>query len=233
MDTAQTTQAGARPIRVLLVDDHRAVLWGLEKLIEGQKPRMEVVGTATNCTEAFNLAGKMQPDVVVLDIDLGEQNGVDAIPELIERSKGKVLVLTGLRNNSRTHDDAVLAGARGIVHKEDPTETILKAIQKIHEGELWLDRITTGRIFVEISRAGSPSREDPEKKKISLLTAREREVVSELAAQPSANYKKIAHKLHITGHTVRNHLTSIYSKLGVINRLELFVYAHRNGLKKP
>lgn len=216
----------------MLVDDHRTVLWGLTKLIDGEKPRMEVVGTATNCTEAIDLADRTGPDVIVLDIDLGKQSGIDAIPAFVGRTETRVLVLTGLRDAS-LHDQAVLAGARGIVLKEDPPETILKAIEKIHEGELWLDRVTTGRIFGELSRTGTTPRRDAEKAKRSLLTVRERELISQLVADPSANYRKIAERLHITEHTVRNHLTSIYSKLGVINRLELHVYAHRHGLKEP
>jgi DNA-binding NarL/FixJ family response regulator len=226
------TSPAVAPIRVLLVDDHRTVLWGLARLIDGEKPRMEVIGTATDCTEAIDLAGRARPDVIVLDIDLGKKSGIDSIPELIARSTAKVLVLTGLRDAS-VHDQAVLAGARGIVHKGDPAETILRAIEKVHDGELWLDRVTTGRIFVELSRTGGAPRQDPEQAKKSLLTARERELIGQLVADPSANYRKIAERLHISEHTVRNHLTSIYSKLGVINRLELFVYANKHGLKEP
>ena len=225
------TQSTIHPIRVMLVDDHRTVLWGLAKLIDGEKPRMEVVGTATNCTEAIDLADRTDPDVIVLDIDLGKQSGIDAIPAFAARAGTKVLVLTGVRDAS-LHDQAVLAGARGIVHKEDPAETILKAIEKIHEGELWLDRVTTGRIFIELSRTGTTSRRDTKKAKRSLLTMRERELISQFVADPSANYRRIAERLHISEHTVRNHLTSIYGKLGVINRLELFVYAHRHGLRE-
>lgn len=226
------TQSTNHSIRVMLVDDHRTVLWGLSKLIDGEKPRMEVVGTATNCTEAIDLANRTDPDVIVLDIDLGKQSGIDAIPAFVARDGTRVLVLTGVRDAS-LHDQAVLAGARGIVHKEDPPETILKAIEKIHEGELWLDRVTTGRIFIELSRTGTTPRRDTDKAKRTQLTVRERELISQLVADPSANYRKIAERLHITEHTVRNHLTSIYGKLGVINRLELFVYAHQHGMREP
>lgn len=225
-------QSSDKPIRVMLVDDHRVILWGLAKLIEGEKPRMELVGTATTCTEAIDLAERSAPDVIVLDIDLGGQSGIDAIPAFVTRPETKVLVLTGVRNPS-LHDQAVLAGAKGIVHKAEPPETILKAIEKIHQGELWLDRITTGRIFGELSRTGAAPRRDTDKAKRAQLTVRERELISQLAADPNANYRKIAEKLHITEHTVRNHLTSIYGKLGVINRLELFVYAHQHGLREP
>jgi DNA-binding NarL/FixJ family response regulator len=217
------------PIRVLLVDHHRTVLWGLERLIDNEKPRMDVVGTATDITEAIRLADKMQPDVIVLDIDLGKQDGVAAIAELIARSKGNVLVLTGVRDPS-VHDNAVLAGARGIVLKEEPAETIIKAIDRIYRGELWLDRVTIGRVFIELSRAGGASRKIPAKSTTSPLTTRERELIGELAANPGANYRKIAEKLLISEHTVRNHVTSIYGKLGVQNRLELFVYANKHGM---
>ena len=220
------------PIRVLLVDDHRSILWGLEKLVESEQPRMEVVGSATNCAEALDLADKVSPDVIVLDIDLGDENGLDAIPRLIARSKARVLVLTGLRDPS-VHDKAVLAGARGVVEKEDPAETILKAIEKVHGGEMWLDRITTGRIFVELSRKGASEETDPERQKISSLTKRECQIVSAIANDTGAPASTIADRLHISEHTLRNHLTSIYEKLGVANRLELFVYASKHGLNKP
>ena len=222
----------AKPIRVLLVDDHRTVLWGLEKLIESEKPRMEVVGSATNCTEALDLAGKVSPDVIVLGIDLGEENGLDTIPGLIAKSKARVLVLTGLRDPS-THDKAVLAGARGIVQKQEPADTILKAIEKIHEGQLWLDRIATGRIFVELSRKSATEDADPERRKISILTSRERAIIVVIASNPGANAKAIAEMLYISESTLRNHLTAIYEKLGVANRVELFASALKHGLDKP
>ncbi len=220
------------PIRVLLVEDHRIALWGLEKLIESKKPLMEVVGSATNCTEALDLSNKASPDMIVLDLDLGEKNGFDAIHGLITKSKARVLVLTGSRDPS-VHDNAVLAGARGIVQKEEPAETILKAIEKIHAGQLWLDRITSGRIFVALSRKSAAEKADPERRKISTLTSREVALVSAIATNPGANASTLSIMLHIGESTLRNRLTTIYEKLGVANRLELFAIALKNGLDKP
>jgi two-component system, NarL family, nitrate/nitrite response regulator NarL len=219
------------PIRVLLIDDHRSILWGLERLIESGKPAMEVVGTATNCTDALKLVDETAPDLILLDIGLGDQNGVDEIPNLIARSKAKILVLTGVRDES-LHDKAVLAGASGVVEKEAPAETILAAIEKVHEGQLWLDRVATGRIFLEMSRESAAQSVDPERKKIQSLTDREREIVAVSASHAGANAKSIAEMLYISEHTLRNHLTSIYDKLHVANRLELFAYAHKHGLTK-
>ena len=220
------------PIRVFLIDDHRSILWGLERLIESGKPAMQVVGSASNCTEALTLIDRAAPDVILLDIDLGTENGVDGIPKLVARSRARILVLTGLRDKS-VHDDAVLAGASGVVEKESPAETILTAIGKVHLGQIWLDRISTGRIFVEFSREGAAHSTDPDRARIATLTYRERELVAVTTSHAGATAKVIAQTLHISEHTLRNHLTSIYNKLDVANRLELFAFAHKHGLTKP
>ena len=192
---------------------------------------MEVVGSATNCAEALKLIDETAPDLILLDIDLGGENGVREIPKLIARSRAKILFLTGLRDES-IHDEAVLAGASGVVEKEASAETILTAIEKVHEGQIWLNRIATGRIFVEFSRESAAQAASPERAKIASLTDREREIVSVAASHAGANAKAIAEMLHISEHTLRNHLTSIYDKLDVANRLEMFAYAHKHGLAK-
>lgn len=220
-------------IRVFLIDDHRTILWGLEKLIETGKPPMRVVGTATSYTEALNTLQQSEPDVILLDLDLGHENGFDAIPKLLAASPAKILILTGVRDES-VHHNAVLAGARGVVEKEARAESILSAIAKVHQGEVWLDRAATGRLLVEMSRShASRHALDPEQQKISALTVREREIIAISAANAGATARVIADKLHISEHTLRNHLTSIYEKLGVANRLELFAYAHQHKLMKP
>jgi len=224
--------SSSAPIRVFLIDDHLSILWGLKRLIESGEPAMKVVGSARNCTEALERLNDALPDLILLDLDLGTENGVEEIPKLVARSKAKILVLTGVRDKN-AHDAAVLAGARGIVEKEAPAEIILRAIEKVHEGQVWLDRFATARMFVEFSRGGGAPLQDPEQVKISALTEREREIVSAVSSSAGSNAKKIAEQLHISEHTLRNHLTSIYDKLGVANRLELFAFAHKHGLNKP
>lgn len=221
------------PIRVFMIDDHRSILWGLERLIESGKPAMKVVGSAENVSAALGLLDAAQPDVILLDIDLGVENGIDGIPKLSARSRARILVLTGVRDKA-AHDKAVLAGACGVVEKESPAETILTAIDKVHGGQVWLDRAATGRIFVEFSRESAGQGVDPDRAKIASLTVREREIVAITAGNAGATAKTIAQILFISEHTLRNHLTSIYNKLEVANRLELFAYAHKHGLiKRP
>ena len=221
--------ATQNPIRVFLIDDHRSILWGLEKLIEGGTPAMRVVGSATNYADAAKLLVAAAPDVILLDMDLGRESGLDAIPQLMAKSPAKILILTGLRDKE-VLDKAVLAGARGVVEKEAPAETILNAIAKVHEGQLWLDRAATGRLFVEFSRKGGAPAASPEQQRIATLTERERQIIVATVSQAGATAKVIAETLHISEHTLRNHLTSIYDKLDVANRLDLFAYAHKHGL---
>ncbi len=218
-------------IRVFLIDDHSCILWGLERLIESGAPKMKVVGSSSNYTEALKTMEHAVIDVILLDIDLGGENGVDGIPKLLEKSNAKILVLTGVRDKA-IHDRAVLAGACGVVEKEAPAETILTAITKVHKGEIWLDRATTGRIFVEFSREGAAQAAHPDRVRIDSLTDREMMIVAATTANAGATAKVIANSLNISEHTLRNHLTSIYDKLNVVNRLELFAFAQKYNVAK-
>ena len=220
----------AKPIRVMLVDDHRSVLWGLEKLIDSDRPRMEVVATATSCAAAMEAAAKTAPDVVVLDLDLGGENACEIIPVLVNGRGTRVIVWTGMRD-CKAREQSILRGACGLVQKEEPAETLLKAIERVHRGELWLDRTTTGRIFVELSSRKEAATPAAEERKIASLTVREREIIAQLVAEPGADNRRLASHLHMGEHTLRNHLSRIYDKLGLPNRLELYVFAQRHSIK--
>lgn len=215
----------------MLIDDHRSVLWGLEKLIDSEKPRMKVVGTATNSTEAISLLASISPDIILTDLDLNGESGIKLIPDLIEKSRAKILVLTGTRDLT-IRDGAMLAGAKGIVDKGDTAETILKAIEMVHKGEVWIDNSTTNRIFSELTRKKSAEANNPELRKIASLTRKERMTAAAIGNDATANTKMIAERLCISENTLRNHLSAIYAKLELSNRLELFVYVNKHGINK-
>jgi two-component system, NarL family, nitrate/nitrite response regulator NarL len=119
------------PIRVLLVDDHQHVLWGLGKLIDGEWPRMAVAGTASTVSEALRAMSARRTDVVVLDVYLGEENSLDRLEEL-KRGGAAVVVLTGAPDRELRRR-AIEGGACALVLKEEPAEVLLREIERAHE----------------------------------------------------------------------------------------------------
>jgi len=187
---------------------------------------MVVVGKATGSAPALLLTEQARPDVVLLDLDLGTENGLDAIPQLLKKSAAKILVLTGVRDTG-AHEAAIRAGALGVVGKEVAPAQLLQAIERVHRGELSVDRNTTERLLATISRKQSPPARTFEEERIASLTARERDIVLSLMRQPQLLLKEVAESLGISERTLRNHLSSIYEKLGVSGRLELFVFSSK------
>jgi DNA-binding NarL/FixJ family response regulator len=218
------------PIRILLIDDHTIMRAGLRMLIENHDG-MIVVGEAGTRAEGLAIATREQPDIVLLDLDMGAESGLDFMPHLLAAApNARVVILTGLRD-TEAHRRAVHLGAIGLVFKEKAAEVLIKAIEKVHGGEVWLDRSLTASVLSEMSHADGRERADPDIHKISFLTEREREVVG-LVCEGLKN-KQIGDRLFISEATVRNHLTSILSKLGLSDRFELALYAYRHHLAKP
>lgn len=220
---------GNHLIKVLLVDDHKMVRGGLRMVIEG-RPNMTVVGEAGKKEEVLPLVERERPDVVLLDLDLGGQSGSDLIPEIAAGGNCRVLILTGTRE-VEIHQACVRLGASGLVMKDADHAVLTKAIEKVYEGEKWFDRTLMSNVLSSVLNQRRAGEEDPEAPKIASLTAREREIVS-LVCEGLKN-KQIAERLFISDTTVRHHLTSIFSKLDVSDRLELVIYFYRYGLAKP
>ena len=219
-----------QPIRVVIVDDHVVVRTGLRMLIES-RPGIIVVGEAGNGAEALAVVARTQPNIIVLDLDLGGESGLDYFPGLrTAASTARVLVLTGVRD-PELHRRAVRLGSMGLVRKEEAAEVLLQAIKKVHAGEVWLEPAMIASVLGEMTGTRASQLLDPEAAKIASLTEREREVVT-LMSQGLRN-KQIADRLGISETTVRHHLTSIFAKLGVADRLELVIYTYRHGLTGP
>lgn len=218
-------QRGEEVITLSIIEDHAIVRAGLRMLIENQ-PDMEVIWEASNGREAL-AENRERPHVILLDLDLGDQNGVDLLPTFLDRfDASRVLVLTAA-SDRRMHLAAVAAGATGIVVKEQAPETLLKAIHRVHDGEAWLDRALLSEALGQTSRPDS--KKNLEAAKIALLTPREREIVGLVGE--GFNGERMAEHLGISEATVRNHLTSILGKLQLSNKFELAVYAMHHGLR--
>jgi DNA-binding NarL/FixJ family response regulator len=218
-------------IRVLLIDDHRSVLWGLEKLIDSQRPRMQVIGKYTSFGEASAFVKELAPDIVLLDMDLGTEKGIEVIPQMLAICTAKILILTGSRDG-KLLDQAVVAGAKGVLGKENPAETIIRAIECVHSGQLWIDHDRMGRIISELSTKKSEKESNPELEKLETLTPKERMIFRAMTSRAGASGSEVAKSIHISESTLRNHLTSIYAKLDISNRLELWDFAQKYGLNK-
>ena len=224
------TPGASKPIRVLLIDDHSVVRTGLRLIIEGS-PGMAIVGEAANRRDAVAAAEREQPDIILLDLDLGNDSGIEIISELISAAvNARIIILTGTRD-PELHRRAILLGAMGLVSKEKAAEDLIKAARKVHAGEAWLDPGVMASVLNEVSVAGKSRKVDPDAEKIATLTRREREVV-ELVGQ-GIKSKEVAERLFISETTVRHHLTSIFDKLEVTDRVELMIFAFRHGLAKP
>jgi two-component system nitrate/nitrite response regulator NarL len=231
---SQVSLPTARPIRVLLVDDHELMLWGLRQLVESARPLMTVSGTAKTCSELLVHPDLATTDVVVLDLGLRDANALDCVPQLVSQTGMKVIVLTGDLNPSH-HRDAVMRGARGVVLKSQPTEDILHAIERVHTGEVWLDGALMSMVLRGMPGL-APARglaEDEQARRNHSLTAKERQVVQAMVQHRGAKGLVVADALGMSEHTLRNHLTVIYSKLGVQGKLNLYVYALEHGLAHP
>ena len=218
-----TTQ---RSIRVHVVAEP-LMAWGLERLVQSAHPRFEVTGRCQRVEDCAAQLARSPADVALLDLD--GDDGAEGVATLYAQNPIRILAICGSRDTA-LHDSAVLGGARGVVEKRDPPELLLKAIEKVHEGELWVDRVATSRIFMELARQKATRDRNPEHQKIASLTPRERQSIAALASDAQAPTREIAARLHISEHTLRNHLTSIYSKLAVSTRVALYVYAHQHGL---
>jgi len=220
----------SKTIRVLIVDDHALMRAGLRVLLESQ-PGLAVVGEAANRREALTMASHTQPDIILLDLCFDDDISLDLISELLATAKAaRILILTGIRN-PEIHRVAVRMGAMGLVLKEKAVDVLTKAIERVYAGEVWLERSMIASVLDEMTRPGEPEPLDPAVARIATLSPREREVIA-LIGEGLKN-RQVAERLFVSETTVRHHLTSIFDKLGVPDRLGLLIYAYRYNLARP
>ncbi len=214
-------------VRIAVIEEHELYRQGLCLLLS-QHQGLRVVGDAAAWMDALALVQREQPDVVLLAISPSAGSSLDLLPQLFASSDAlKVLVLLESGDTDLPRR-AMRLGASGVVFKNKSADMLLKAIECVHAGEAWLDRSTTASLLRELSPRNKPPKKNPEEVKISSLSQREREVI-QLVGKGFKN-KQIAEALFISGITVHHHLTSIYSKLEVADRLELLIYSYRYGL---
>lgn len=210
------------PIRVLVADDHPVVRDGLVAIL-GTQPDFEVVGEAGNGAEAVAQVQALAPDVLLLDLEMPELDGVAVLRRLREIGAAvRVVVFTAFDTDERILD-AVQAGAQGYLLKGAPREELFNAVRVVHGGGSLLQPIVASKLLKRV-------RHDPQARAAEALTGRELEVLR-LLAQGLQN-KEIAASLVISERTVKFHVSSVLSKLGAGNRTEAVKIAARHGLIK-
>ncbi len=203
--------SAARPIHILIVDDHPVVRDGLRSMLSTQ-PDFQVVGEAVNGVEAVQLAARLKPDVILLDLEMPDLDGVSALAQVRATDpQARVIIVTAYDTDERIVQ-AVVAGAQGYLLKGAPREEIFRAIRVVNEGGSLLQPIVASKLMRHMSDQASQSAGTDN------LTPRELEVLG-LLAQGKSN-KQIAAELVITERTTKFHVSSILSKLEAANRTE-------------
>jgi two-component system, NarL family, response regulator DevR len=202
----------SKTIRVLLVDDHEIVRVGLRSVL-GQNHGIAVVGESASMAEAVGLAGKLKPDVILMDIRLPDGSGVDACREILAAHPGIQVIFLSSYADDDSVLAAVMAGARGYVLKEIDSSSLVRAIHGVVEGQSILDPAVTDRALRWL-RGFATDQDLPSGK----LSAQEERVLA-LVAEGKTN-KEIASALNLSDKTVKNYLATVFQKLRITRRAQ-------------
>jgi two-component system, NarL family, response regulator LiaR len=213
-------------IRILLCDDHAMFRQGLKSILETETA-FRVIGEASTGREAVRYALETHPDIIVMDIQMPEMDGVAATKDILaEWSDAKVIILTMYRQDTYVFE-AIKVGARGYLLKDADANDLIESIKRVSEGETLLSADMAASILDEFKRVKEVTPENAEHK-LSDLTEREAAILR-LLAQGASN-QEIAEKLEVSEKTVRNRLSEIFSKLRLNNRTQAALYALREGI---
>jgi DNA-binding NarL/FixJ family response regulator len=222
MTKPRTTAAG---IRILIADDHEIFRAGLRKLLETQ-PGFDIVGEAADGAEAASLARTLTPDLVLIDLAMPRLSGLEAIRDIAATSSDCRAVLLTAAIERPQIVEALQHGARGVVMKEAAAGLLFKCVYTVMKGEFWVGRESVADLVQYIRQ---PLQARPATPRRSFgITPREMQVIATVVA--GCPNKEIAQQFSISEDTVKHHLSNIFDKLGVSNRLELALFAINHEL---
>ncbi len=206
-------------IKIIIADDHLMVREGLKQLLELQGD-IEVIGQADDGIQCLDMINKLKPDVVLLDINMPNMNGIQTLEVMRQnQNKTKVLILT-IHNEIEYLLKAVEIGVNGYVLKDSDSSVLKKAIVAVYDGETYIEPSLTPLMKDRLEKINKQNDDE-------ILTRREIEVLK-LLAEGLFN-KEIAYKLSISEKTVKNHVSNIFKKIGVFDRTQAAVYAIKNN----
>lgn len=212
-------------IRILLADDRTIFRDGLKNLF-AKDPELKIVGEACDGEEAIELAKKLRPDILLLDVPMPKLNGIEVLRKLADGEVTvRTIVLSGELNGEQI-SKAFELGARGVVMKDSASAMLFKGIRSVMAGQYWIGQQSVESLYQALKQYRSAAHKSPAKN--YGLTPRELEVIKAVVSG-YAN-KEIAAQFSISAQTVKHHLTSIFDKLGVYNRLELTLFVVYHGI---
>jgi len=216
----------SQPIRVFLVDDNVLHSESVAAVL-GTEKDFQVVGLSRSASEAKPLISKNAPDIILVELHMAGQTGLDLLRDLPALSVRSRAIATAEEESREEIVEAMRLGAKGFVLKQTGPELFLKCLRKVYEGEIWLD----GRFAEAVLHAFGTFQPESKGDGKNELSAREMEVIA-LVVQGYKN-RDIAQKLFISEKTVKNHLSAIFNKLGVADRLELTLYVFEKRIFSP
>ena len=214
-------------IRVVLVDDQELVRAGLERIL-GTEEDVAIVAQCADGAQALDAIQAQRPDVVVMDIRMRVMGGIEATQRIRDDDGPPVLILTTF-DDDETLWGAIEAGAAGFVLKDAPAADLIRAVRTVARGAAWLDPQVTPRVLTIYRTTVLPQARQQER--ATELTDREHDVLRLIA--DGATNAEIADALHVSGGTVKSHVGSIFTKLGVRDRAGAIVYAYQHGIASP
>lgn len=216
--------AQGQPIRLVIADDHPIFREGLRRLLDAE-PGFKVVGQAADGADALRCTRDLRPEILLLDLAMPKVGGLEVLRKLSEeRVDVKVILLTAQINAGETVE-ALQHGARGVVLKESATQVLYKCVRAVMSGEYWVGHERVADIVHLLTEHRRRALAPPP---ALLLTARELQIVA--AIVEGTSNKDISRQLGVSEQTVKNHLSHIFDKVGVSNRLELALYALHHNL---
>ncbi len=211
-------------IRVLIADDHPIVRQGIVTVVSRERD-IEVVGEASNGREAVEMTASLEPDIVLMDLEMPEMKGHEAITRIGAESPGSSVIILTTFDTDQHIFDGLEAGARGYLLKDSPPTDVISAIRTVYRGDSMIEPRVAGRLLHQVTRAARARGEEPFQ---DSLSARETEVVRLMAS--GATNKEIAAQLNIGESTVKTHVIHLFNKLGVKDRTGAVMAAARRGI---
>jgi len=213
-------------IRVVIANDH-GLFREMLRLAMRREGSVKIVGEAANGRQTIDVISDLKPDIVLLDSTMPEMGGIEVLPVIREKKlKTKALMLTANKSETVIFK-ALKGGAKGYLSKNVSISDLIKAIQAVHKGELWVERKLMAKFF-DKEAITKPKEEGRARKPKMVLTPREKEILSILTT--GCTNKEIAKALFISEKTVKSHLNSIFRKLNVTRRLQAILQAINRGL---